>query len=116
MATSIENFMETATDEQRELLFDMTRWAEYEKKYSDEVNRICDSIKSGVYSSDGISITLCEDKDDAMIISAEPRRKLKKVRELMKENMKKAVELGMEHLGIIQRNYEHYVGKPLTTE
>jgi len=71
MPTSIESFMGTATNEQRELLFDMTRWAGYEKKYADEVNKIYDSIKSGVYSSNGV-VTPCEDEDDAMVISMSP--------------------------------------------
>ena len=115
MPTSIESFMGTATNEQRELLFDMTRWAGYEKKYADEVKKIYDSIKSEVYSSDG-AVTLCEDEDDARVISMGPRQKLKKVRDIMKEHMEKAVELGMGHLGVIQRNYENYVGKPLITK
>jgi len=49
----------------------MTKWAGYEKKYADEVNKIYDSIKSGVYSSDG-AVTPCEDEDDAMVISMSP--------------------------------------------
>lgn len=61
-------------------------------------------------------ITVCEDEDDAMVISMGPRRELKRVKELMREYMKKAVDLGMGDLEIIQRNYKHYVGESLSTE
>ena len=73
-------------------------------------------MDSGGYSSDGLSVTVCEDKDDARIISLKSRQELQKIREQMKDYMTKAVKLGMAHLGIIQRNYEHYVGEPLRTE
>jgi len=113
MPTTIEDFMKTATEEQKNLLFSLAETAEEEKKYVNEVNRIYKSMKSGVHSSDGISVTPCETEDDAMIISIGPRQELKRVREQMKKYLEEAVGLGMGHLGIVQRNYEHYVGKPL---
>lgn len=116
MATTIEDFMETATNEQKELLFKFSETAEQEQKYAEEINRIYGSMKSGVYSSDDMSVTLCEDEDDARSISFKPRQELQRVREQMKNYMKKAVKLDMAHLGLIQRNYEHYVGEPLNTE
>ena len=115
MAT-IEDFMKTATDEQKDLLFKIGETAEQEKKFADKINRIYGSISSGVYSPDGVGITVCEDEDDAMVISWEPREELERVKGQIKEYMKKAVELGMSNLGIIQRNYEHYVGESLPTE
>ncbi len=116
MATTIEDFMKAASDEQKELLFKLSETVEQEQKYAEEVNRIYGSMRSGIYSLDGISVTLCEDEDDARVISFKPRQELQRVREQMKDYMKKAVELNMAHLGIIQRNYEHYVGEPLKTE
>ncbi len=113
MVTAIEDFIKTATDEQKDLLFKVGEAAKQEKKYVDEINRIYGSIKSGVHSPDGFSITLCEDEDDAVVISMGPRRELKRVKEQMRTYMKEAVELGMEHLGIIQRHYEHYIGESL---
>ena len=112
MSTSIEGFMETATDKQKDLLLQLSETAEQEKKCADEVNRIYGSTESGVCSSGGAVIP-CEDEDDATVISMRPRQELQRAREQMKEYMEKAVELGMGHLGMIQRNYEHYVGKPV---
>ncbi len=113
MTTAIEDFMKAATDEQKDLLSKLSETAKQEKKYADEIDRISSSIKSGTYSPDGFSVTLCEDEDDAIVISMGPRYKLKRVREQMKIYMKEAVELGMSHLGIIQKNYENYVGESL---
>jgi len=115
MAIAIEDFMKTATAEQKDLLLKLGEAAKQEKKYVDKIKGIYDSIKSGVHSSDGC-ITLCEDEDDAMVISMRPRQELKRVREQVGTYMEKAVELGMGHLGIIQRNYEQYVGESLQKE
>ncbi len=112
MPTSIEDFMKVATEEQRGLLFKLSGTAEQEKKCADEVNRIYGFIELGVYR-DSSTVTLCEDGKDAFVISAAPRQELKRVRGQMKSYMINAIELGMGHLGIIQRNYEHYVGEPL---
>ncbi len=114
MSTSIESFMKTATKEQRDLLFQLSNTAEQENKYANKVNQIYNSMKKGIYSSDGFSVTVCEDAGDAMVISAGHRQELQRLRKEVKGCMEKAVELGMGHLGLIQRNYEHYVGKPLT--
>jgi hypothetical protein len=114
MVTTLEDFMKIATKEQKDLLIKIGEAAEQEKKSSDEVNRIHNSIKTGIYSSDGgLSVTVCEDEDDAMVISAGPRQKVGDAKKHLKEYMVEAVKLGMGHLGFIQRNYEHYVGEPL---
>ena len=112
MTVTIEEFMKTASAEQKDLLFKLSETAEEENKHAKEVNRISKSMSSGVYS-DGFAVTLCEDEDDARVISAGPRQELRRAREKMKQYLKKAVELGMSQLGIIQRNYESYVGEPL---
>ena len=110
---SIEEFMRSATSEQKALLIKLGESAEREQRLASEISRISNSKRSGVYSPDGSSLTVCEDEDDVMVISAEPRNELKRTRNQMKEYMRIAVEIGMAHLGIIKRNYEHYVGKPL---
>jgi len=110
---TIEDFMKTATEEQKDLLFKLSETAEQEKKCADKTNRIYSSVRSGAYSPDGFSITICEDEDDAMVISTGARQELKRVREQMKSYMKRAVNLGMGDLGLIQRTYEQYVGEPL---
>lgn len=53
MAT-IEDFMKTATDEQKELLSNLAKSVEQEKEYADKINRIYGSISSEVYSPDGV--------------------------------------------------------------
>ena len=110
---TVEDFMKTATSEQKLLLHKIGVLAEEEKKYVDEINNINKSTESGIYSSDGLSVTVCEDKDDARILSMKPQENLKGVRKQIKISIEKAAEIGMEHLEFIQRNYEHYVGKPL---
>jgi hypothetical protein len=114
MTASLEEFMKTATKAQKAVLIELHDLGEQEQRFSDEVNRINNSIKSGLYSPDGHSVTICEDSDDAAVISIEPRKKLENIREDMKECMLKAVALGMGDLGIIMRNFEHYVGSTLT--
>ena len=113
MTRSVEDFMKTATNEQKDILFKLGELAEQEQKISNEINKIYSSTKSGVYSSDGFSLSICEDKDDAMVLSAKPRQELKRVKEQIKLYMIKAKESEMSDVGIIQRNYEHYAGKSL---
>jgi|GEM_PF-1898037 len=112
MACGIEEFVKTATKEQKDVLFKIFKLGEQEQKLANEVNKIRDSVKSGIYS-DGYGITVCEDADDVAVISAGPREKLENVRREIKNYMLKAVKLGMGDLGFIERNYEHYVGEPL---
>jgi len=109
----IEDFMRTATAEQIKLLSDICTTAEQEQRLANSLKRVRDSIPRGIHSSDGFGLTICEDEDDARVISAAERQKLQGVREQMKTYMQEAVRLGMGSLGIVQRSYEHYVGKPL---
>lgn len=112
MSTTIEDFMETATEEQKNLLFKLSETGEQEKKLVNKINGIYGATNKGVYAEGG-ALTVCEDGDDAFWISVKPREELKSVREQMKAYMKKAVKLGMKHLGLIQRHYESYVKEPL---
>ena len=70
MPISIEDFIKSATNEQKELLFKLSETAKQEKKLEDKINYIYNSIKSGTYSQNDHSITVCEDKDDAFVISS----------------------------------------------
>ena len=116
MSTTIEDFMKTATGQQKDLLFKLSEIAEKERYCVGKINTIYNSTKSGVYSPDGVGITICEDDDDARVISMKPRQELKEIKEQIKMYMEKAVELGMKNLDFIQRNYETYVGEPLPPE
>ena len=104
--------MKTATPQQRKLLFNMVNLAEEENRLAVRVNAVYNSIKNGGFF-DGLAITPCEDEDDARVISMKPRSELAAVRKQLKGVMLDAVKLGMGNLGIIQRNYESYVGKPM---
>lgn len=112
MLTAIEDFIDTATEEQKELLFKLTDTVAEETKLVDKINGIYGSKKEGIYSEGG-AVTLCENDEDAFLIAFKPKQELEKVREKIKGYMEKAIELGMGHLGLIQRNYEFYVKKPL---
>lgn len=109
MAIGIEEFMKIATPEQRQLLFDLYDLAEKEQELSEKVNRVYSSRNTGTYSN-GVSITVCEDEDDAAIISVETRKELERVRTQIVELLKRAVnELEIGDVGIIQRQYKNYV-------
>lgn len=109
MVTGIDEFLKTASVEQRSLLFKLADLAEKEKELSKKINSICSSVNTGIYS-DGEGITVCENEDDMAIISLGPRLELKEVRDEIADLLKKAVtDLGMGDVGIIQRQYKNYV-------
>lgn len=113
MAIEIEEFMKTATQEQRQLLFDLSDLAEKEKELADKINKIYSVAGKwpGIYS-DGEGITLCENEDDANVISIGHKMELKDVRNKIVILLKKAVgELDMKDVGIIQRQYKNYVNE-----
>lgn len=110
---NLEEFLKNANDNQKELLFHLGEAAKKEDELCKKINSVFNSIKSGVYSPDGFGITVCEDEDDALIISAKDREELEKVKGMMKGYMIEAINLGMGNLGIIQRNYKEYVGKEI---
>jgi hypothetical protein len=110
---SLEEFLKSAKDNQKDLLYKLVEVAKKEDELCNRINQVYDSIKSGVYSPDGIGITVCEDEDDAKIISAKDREELERVRGMMKGYMIEAVNIGMSNLGIIQRNYKEYVGREI---
>lgn len=109
MTITVEEFIKTATPEQRQLLLDLYDLAEKEAELREKINRVYSSRNTGIYSN-GVGIVVCEDKDDADIISFDKKIELKKVRTKIAELLKKAVdELGMGDVGIIQRQYKNYV-------
>jgi hypothetical protein len=111
---TIDQFMEIATPEQAKLLREIVKGVRDEHKLAREIDGIYSApVQGGIYSGDGFSITPCEDEDDAAVISAKPRRDITHVRAQMKVYMQEAVELGMTNVGLIQRQYEHFVGEPL---
>lgn len=109
MTIYLEEFLKTASTDQKKLLLDLQDMAEREQKLTEKIDNIVRSVDTGIYSNN-TSITLCEDIDDIAAISAGPREELKIVRSQMANLLKKAVdELGMGDVGIIQRQYKNYV-------
>lgn len=111
MTIGIKKFMEIATSEQIGLLSDLADLAEKEKDLADKITEIYSSANKWprIYS-DGEGITLCEDEDDANVVSLRYKVELKEVRTKMATLFKKAVnELDMKDVGIIQRQYSNYV-------
>lgn len=102
---TVEDFMKTASEEQKDLLFKMSDVAEEENQLIKKLNNIQTNASNFGFDSEYVTIA-----------SVKPKQELKEVKEKMKTYMEKAIELGMKNLGIIQRNYEHYVGKPLPIE
>ena len=111
MAIGIEEFMKIARPEQMQLLFNLSDLAEKEKELADNINKIYSAANKwpGIYS-DGKGVTLCEDEDDANVISLSHKLELKDIRDKIVILLKKAVnELNMKDVGIIQRQYNNYV-------
>jgi len=107
----IKTFIKTATIEQKKIIFAFVDLAKKESELCEKINKIFASIQKGRYSSEGGSISVCEDEDDALIISMEPRNELESVRKEISSLMQKALDLGMENVGLIKRNADYYIYK-----
>lgn len=105
----IEEFLKIASPEQEQLLSHLADLSEKEQELGEKINKVYSSIDKGTYSN-GEGVTLCEDADDANVISLEIKLELKNVRDEMARLLKKAVDkLKMGDVGIIQRQYKNYV-------
>lgn len=105
---SIEGFFPIATLAQKELLSDIYDGVQKEVAIAKKINAVYGSTDNGIYSS-GEGITICENRDDADVISLGLKMELKEVRENIGKLLKKAVdELHMEDVGLIQRQYHNY--------
>ena len=119
MVVSIEDFMEKATKDQKQVLFELAELSKQEnatcEKYNKKIEPYskmaegADPMKDGQYAK-----IIREDAEDlALLTTKEERDELKRIRGEMKVLYIKAVEIGMDDLGIIQRHYENYVGEPM---
>lgn len=111
MTMGIEEFIKIATPEQMQILFDLSELAEKENELAKKINNIYSTAKNwpGIYS-DGEGITLCENEDDAHIISLGHKIELRDVREKIAILLKKAVkQFNMGDVGLIQRQYHNYI-------
>ncbi len=119
MTKRIEEFIKTASKEQKSVLFKIHELGEQEQKLVEAYNkkiephqkaiRDTNELKDGQYAK-----IIREDANDlALITTFDEREKLQNIRNEIKKYVMKAVELGMEDVGFIERNYEHYVGETL---
>ncbi len=108
---SIEEFLKIATSEQKQLLLDLHDNAQKEYDIIKKIKNVYESVGVGVCHIDG-GISICENEDDADIISLRLRMGLETIRENIGTLLKKAVyELEMRNVGIIQRQYNNYSTK-----
>lgn len=119
MSTTIDDFMGTATQEQKDLLSSLCNLAEQEHKlveiYNAKIKPHQEAAKNANEIQDGqYAQVIREDANDLAILSTvEERKKLEKIRDQMRTQLKQAVEIDMGNLGIVQRQYEHYMGEPI---
>jgi len=122
MTVSIDDFIPTATEEQKQVLFNLALLAEREneicKKYNEKIKPYSEMAKKENPWKDGQYAKIIQEDagDFALLATKEERDELKRIREKMKTLYMKAVEIGMKDLGIIQRYYENYVGESINNQ
>ncbi len=105
---SIDKFLKIATSKQKELLLEIYENVEEEKEIVKRIGDIYTSIGNGMYITEK-GITICENEDDANVISLKLKTDLKIVRTNIGTLLKRAIEeLQMRNVGIIQRQYNNY--------
>jgi hypothetical protein len=106
---SIEEFFPIATLEQKELLSEIYDNVQKEVSIAKKINEIYGSIDECIHFSDG-GVSVCENRDDADVISLGLKKELEDVRTNIGKLLKKAAkDLHMENVGMIQRQYSNYV-------
>jgi len=109
MVITIEQFIQTATDEQKEILFKLYNLAMKERELSHKINTVYINLPN-IMEVEKNAITICEDRDDSDVITIGLKKELQDIRSQMSNILIKAVnELGMSDVGIIQRQYKNYV-------
>ena len=113
-SVDVEKFVETATDEQKEVLFTIYDLSQKEKELDKKLEAIRRAPSRGGLYHSGVGVSVCEDLDDVAVISMGPLQEVKQIRGEMGTLMRRAVtELDMGKVGYIQRHYESYVGEPI---
>lgn len=109
MTIDAKTFIQTASKEQMDIIFALSDLGEEESRLAKKINAILESAKKDGICRVGEGITICESDDDIAIITSEDREKLNSVRKQMAALLKNAHdEMGMQNVGIIQRQYENY--------
>lgn len=122
MPTKVKDFMKTATSEQQRVLFELLELTDKEKELMEAYKRKIEPLEKDARNAneliDGqMAQIIREDAYDLAIIGTiKERGELEKVRERKRNLLMEAVrDYEMGHLGLIQREYERYVGEPLQT-
>jgi len=114
MAALTKDVLKSLSSEQKQNLAKLSELAEKEKHVYEKAQTL---FNKGAYSEDGgLSITPCEDLDDFHVInmckSPEKQhpiyREMKEVKGQIRETLGKSLELGLGHLGLIQRQCKNY--------
>lgn len=66
-----------------------------------KIAQIFDAINWGAFSDDGVSVTVCENEDDARVISMGPRQKLNNVESQIRHQLNAALALGMADVQLL---------------
>lgn len=113
MAALTEALLNSLEPKQKSNLKTLSSLADKQKEVYEKVERL---FRRGAYSEDGFSITPCEDWDDFTVINAfKPSekqhplyREVVEVKGQIKQTLEKSLELGLGHLGLIQRQCKNY--------
>lgn len=98
-------------EEQKKILFLLADLAGEEGELVKKINALKPSHPDGVVAIGG-GVAPCEDEDDWMVITMDLREKRTRVREDIKAGLSEALDVGLGHLGIIQRQCANYGVKP----
>jgi len=117
---TVEDFLKTATPEQKDFLAEIGGLVEQEMTLIKAYNqKVAPHAKDAMNASELVDGQGAQSiRDDAgfyaHLATLDEQGKLKEVREKISNWLTRAVnEYGMANLGIVQRQYPHYVGKPL---
>lgn len=117
---TVDDFIKTATEKQKAVLFELSDLAEQEKNLVDAYNKkvaphIADASNASELIDGQGAQSIREDAGFyAHLATLDEQGKLKEVRAKMKSLLVSTVnDYGMANLGIVQRQYQNYVGKPL---
>lgn len=114
MTSDIEEFYKTATEAQKDLLSKIADGSVEEGKLVERIKGIGKAKQPGDLVPGCHTVFADVSDDDKIVRAMGPLKQLEDVRREMGAYMKRAVELGMGHLGLIQRGYKAYTGKPLS--
>jgi len=101
-----EKLFDSLVKEQQESLLALLDLADKEKKLCDKINSKRPT-ESGIVR-EGSAITLCQDDDDWLVITMKERSEREEVREEIKDNLNKSLDLGLGFLGLTQRQCKEY--------